>query len=138
MERKNLEIRTLKERTASLEEELEELHEKQEKIIGCIFVEKQSIDKKLNEALKYIEDLEKKNTSVKEGLEESLSMKDEEAAELRRELSLKTAEIDEKDFQLKQSSGKVSKLEKKIRDIKISGEKKSKTNANIISDRKTN
>ena len=40
VERKNLEIKGLEEKAARLEEELEELHEKQEKIIDCIFVEK--------------------------------------------------------------------------------------------------
>ena len=129
------------------EQELLQLHEKQEKIIDCIFVEKQMMEKKLWEAQKCLqenlqtksslEEKEKEILGLNASLEEttkilarrdkSLYKKDQENKELRNYLNGKKAEIKKKDFQLKHSFEKIARLEIELSTERSSQEKNKET-----------
>ena len=120
-------------RIKTLEDEMEELHEKQEKIIHCVFAETRTVKKRLKEALESLEEKEKEilnlNSSreeqekVRRCLEESLARKDEENEEIGKKLSSRNSKLKKKDFQLKHLSGKIKHLRKKLSDYGITERK---------------
>ena len=59
LEIKNNQIKALEVRLESFEEEIEELHEKQEKILDCMYIEKQTIERRLMNANILIEEKKK-------------------------------------------------------------------------------
>ena len=122
LESKNHQIRALEDKVDSFEEEMEELHEKQEKIIDCMYIEKQLIEKRLMNASKLIEEnkLEGKKTDILnlnvslEGKEETIQNLKGENEELQKQLARKVVEMEKKDVVAKKLAGQVSALERKV------------------------
>ena len=62
LESKNNQIKALEERIGRFDEEMEELHEKQEKIVACLYTEKLISERKLREAQGIIEENRLRNS----------------------------------------------------------------------------
>ena len=143
IERKSKEIKNLEQHT-------EELHEKQEKILDCLYIEKQLIEKKLVEAQKQTEkgfgeeerdnEILNLNVSLKEkegvikSLEHSFSENEAENNQLKDQLSRKLVEMKKKDLLLKDATEKITALERKVSEsarYKISNSKNSETLMNL-------
>ena len=113
-------------RIKTLEDEMEELHEKQEKIIHCVFAENRTVRKRLEEALESVEGKTKEVLNLTASLEEQEKVRrclEEENEEIGKKLSSRNSKLKKKDFQLKQLSGKISRQRKKLTEYGIAERK---------------
>ena len=113
LESKNNQIKALEERIGRFDEEMEELHEKQEKILDCLYTEKLIGEKKLRKAQGIIAEYRLKDSifdeknkeildlkSTLKRLEDKLVERDGENIELKKQLSTRNCKMEQKLDQL--------------------------------------